>query len=175
MVPLIYLDPVKAGNTNSIWDAWRKAKPHTDPPWASCHTPQAPSPVFSVSCGAERQWSYASFLASFPFRNAHYNTAIFGEMRQGMYALACQGICHWQYFPNHAPAQRGWSLLQGNDNTKAKQCFKNRLLQPWIHRDQNAFTKNASCATPVGASSKSTAGKLQDPFKLARQNKEKNN
>lgn len=161
MVPLIYLDPVKAGNTNSIWGAWRKAKPQTDPPWASCHTPQAPSPVFSVSCGAERQWSYASFLARFPFRNAHYNTALFGEMRQGMYALACQGICHWQYiFPQPCTHTERVKSSPGQRQYQSQAL----LLQPWIHRDQNAFTKNTSCTTPVGASSKSMAGKLQDPF-----------
>lgn len=66
MVPLIcmYSDPVKAGKTNSIWGAWRNAKLHSDPPWAYCHTPKVPSPVSSASCGAELQWSYASFLVA---------------------------------------------------------------------------------------------------------------
>lgn len=77
--------------------------------------------------------------------------------------------------PTMHPHREGEVFSRATTIPKAKQCFKNRLLQPWIHRDQNAFTKNASCATPVGASSKSMAGKLQDPFKLARQNKEKNN
>lgn len=45
MVPLMYCEPVKAGKTNSIWGRLeKKPKLHTNPPQASCHTPQVPSP-----------------------------------------------------------------------------------------------------------------------------------
>lgn len=59
MVPQIHSEPLKSGNTNSIWVSCAPQIPHG----ASCHTPQVPS----TSCGAELQWSYASLLASFPF------------------------------------------------------------------------------------------------------------
>lgn len=74
MVLLIYSDPVKAGKTNSIWSAWRKAKLHRSPMGFLSHST---SPF--TSCGAELQWSYASFLASFPFANIHYGKALLGE------------------------------------------------------------------------------------------------
>lgn len=80
MVSLIY--PEKAGRTNSIWGAWRKAKPRRSPMGFLSHSA---SPL--TSCGAELQWSYASSLSSFLFTNIHYGMALLGERRHRMYGL----------------------------------------------------------------------------------------
>ena len=60
--PLICSDPAKAGKTNSIWGCLEK-KLHRSPMGFLSHST---SPF--TSRGAELQWSYASLLASFPFR-----------------------------------------------------------------------------------------------------------
>lgn len=57
-----------------IWGAWRKAKSHGSPVGFLSHS-TSPFP----SCGAELQWSYASFLTTFLFANIHCGIALLRE------------------------------------------------------------------------------------------------
>lgn len=77
--------------------------------------------------------------------------------------------------PTMHPHREGEVFSRATTIPKPSNALKTGFFSLGYTGTKMLLQKNASCATPVGASSKSMAGKLQDPFKLARQNKEKNN
>lgn len=134
MVPLIYTDPLKAGKKNPIWGVWRKPKLYNDPSWGiptlhkSLHLLWCTVSLVLYIILSQLPFCQNSLWHSTPWRVEAGNICTDQLARESIN----DNIAH---YTSHPPIWIGWSALQGNNKTRAKQCWKS-LFQPEIPWDQ---------------------------------------